>query len=275
MKRAVRAAGRLARPVSVATRGLRAPSSWLTVIGWHRFGDVPDGLTTTLDGFLRQLDLLDEWGAQVLPLTEAVTRLEAGTLPASAVVLTFDDGYASVVERAWPILLDRGLPASLFVVSGYLDGGQRLPWDEACPDAELVRLMTRGQLEEAASSGLDIGSHTVSHPWLPRQEPSRLDGELAGSRAALEDLLHRPIDTVAYPAGGWNHAVRDAADAAGYRIGVTVDRGINTPDVDGLTLRRAFVPEDVRDLELILDGAYTWLRPVDTWRGRHGRGQLP
>ena len=91
--------------------------------------------------------------------------------------------------------------------------------------------MTRGQLEEAAQSGLDIGSHTVSHPWLPRQDPGRLDRELADSRAALEDLLHRPIDSVAYPAGGWNAEVRDAAAAAGYRTGITVDRGINTAGV--------------------------------------------
>ena len=274
MKPAVRAAGRLARPVSVASRSLRDATSWLTVIGWHRFGTVPDGLTTTMDAFRRQLDVLDEWGAVILPLDEAVTRLETGTLPARAVVLTFDDGYASVVEQAWPILHERGLPATMFMVSGYLDAGLRLPWDEADADPELVRLMTRGQLEEAAQSGLDIGSHTVSHPWLPRQDPGRLDRELGDSRAALEDLLHRSIESVAYPAGGWNAEVREAAARAGYRTGITVDRGINTADVDGLTLRRAFVPEDVRDLELILDGAYTWLRPVDAWRGRRGRGQL-
>lgn len=274
MKAIVRRAGQVARPVSVASRGLRSPESWLTVVGWHRFGAVPDGLTTTIDGFRRQLDELEKWGARVLPLPEAVARLEAGTLPARAVVLTFDDGYASVVEQAWPILHDRGLPASLFMVSDYLDPSLRLPWDEASADADLVRLMSRGQLEEAASSGLHIGSHTVSHPWLPRQDPVGLSRELVDSRAALEDLLQQPVDSVAYPAGGWNAQVRLAAARAGYRTGVTVDRGINTPDVDGLTLRRAFVPEAVVDFRLILDGAYTWLRPVDAWRTRHGR-ELP
>ena len=118
----------------MASRGLRASASWLTIIGWHRFGSAGDGLTTTLDGFRRQLDMLDEWGAEVLSLDDAMTRLEEGALPARAVALTFDDGYASVVEQAWPILHDRGLPASLFVVSGYLDAGLRLPWDEACAD---------------------------------------------------------------------------------------------------------------------------------------------
>ncbi len=274
MKAVVRNAGRVARPLSVASRGLRAPRSWLTLVGWHRFGHVPDGLTTTIDGFRRQLDELDDWGAQVLPLREAVARLEAGTLPARAVVLTFDDGYASVVEQAWPILRDRDLPATLFMVSDYLDPALRLPWDEGSADGELVRLMSRGQLEEAAQSGLDIGSHTVSHPWLPRQDPVGLSHELVDSRAALEDLLQQPVDAVAYPAGGWNEQVRLAAAGAGYRTGITVDRGINTPDVDGLTLRRAFVPEDITDFRLILDGAYTWLRPVDSWRSRHGR-ELP
>lgn len=274
MKAAVRVAGRLARPVSLASRRLRPASSWLTLIGWHRIGDAGDGLTTTLDGFRRHLDVLDDWGARVLPLDEAVARLRAGTLPPRAVVLTFDDGYASVVEQAWPILRGRRWPATMFMVSGYLDPGLRLPWDEGCPDAELVRLMSRGQLEEAAVSGLDIGSHTVNHPWLPTRDAGELRRELTDSRAQLEDLLHRRIDSVAYPAGGWTSTVRDAADRAGYTTGITVDRGINTADVDGLTLRRAFAPEAPEDLRLILDGAYSWLRPLDDWRGRNGRGQL-
>lgn len=273
MKPAVRAAGRLVRPVSRTSRALR-PAPWLTILGWHRFGEASDGLTTTIDGFRRHLDVLEEWGARVLPLTVAMSKVVDGTLPHRAVVLTFDDGYASMVEQAWPLLLERGFPATLFAVSGHLEPDHRLPWDVGHPDAELVRLVSRDQLVEAADSGLDIGSHTHRHPWLPRQVVEVLREELTASRACLEDLLGRRVDSVAYPAGGWNHQVRREAQRAGYTIGITVDRGVTTARTDPLTTRRAFVPEDPADLGLILDGAYTWLHPVDTWRGRHGRGQL-
>ncbi|MDQ1715444.1 MAG: hypothetical protein QOC60_1389, partial [Frankiaceae bacterium] len=70
-----------------------------------------------------------------------------------------------------------------------------------------------------------------------------------------------------YPMGGWNRAVRNAAATAGYRIGVTVDRGVNSPRRHPLALRRSVAPRTVEDFELMLDGAYTWLWPVDRVRG--------
>lgn len=274
MRAEVRAAGRMVRPVGRASRALRS-APWLTVVGWHRFGStVDDGLTTSMTGFLRHLDELEDWGARVLPLDEAMRRLADGTLPERAVVLTFDDGYASVVEQAWPVLLDRGWPATLYAVSGYLDPSRRLPWDAEHPDAGLVRLMSRSQLLEAAASGLDVGSHTHRHSWLPHQDPQSLRDELAGSRARLEDLLDRPVRSVAYPAGGWDERVRRAAEDAGYSVGITVDRGITTARTDALAVRRAFAPERADDLRLILDGACTWLKPLDAWRSRHGREDL-
>jgi len=276
VKAGVRAAGRALRPVGVASRRLRR-DPWLTVVGWHRLGGrehIGDGLTTTPDAFRRHLDVLEEWGARVLPLDEALRGLDAGSLPDRAVVLTFDDGYASVVEQAWPLLLERGLPATLFAVSDYLDPTRRLPWDHSHPDGELVRLMSGNQLLEAASSGLHVGSHTRRHSWLPFQSPGSLADELTGSRHQLEDLLGRVVDSVAYPAGGWDERVRAAAERAGYTAGVTVDRGVSTPGLDRLLLRRAFVPEEADELRLILDGAFTWLRPLDQWRHRAGRRDL-
>jgi peptidoglycan/xylan/chitin deacetylase (PgdA/CDA1 family) len=222
-----------------------------------------------MDDFRRQLDRLEEWGAVVLPLDEAVAQLQARTLPERAVVLTFDDGYASVVERAWPELLERGWPATLFVVSGYVGTRLRFPWDIDVDD-ETARLVTGRQLTEALGSGLDIGSHTVSHPWLPTTAPETRSWELLESRLSLQDLLGVPVRSLAYPTGGWNAAVRRATEEAGYTVGVTVDRGLNPPSQDTLALRRSFLPHDMDDVDLILEGAYTWLRPVDAVRRRKG-----
>ena len=88
----------------------------------------------------RHLDLLEERGARVLPLMEAVERLALGSLPSRAVALTFDDGYASVVETAWPMLRKRDMPATLFVCSEYLPGTQRFDWDTTEPVHERHRL---------------------------------------------------------------------------------------------------------------------------------------
>ncbi|GAA4694406.1 polysaccharide deacetylase family protein [Nocardioides conyzicola] len=269
MRGAVRMLGTAARPIATGLRRLSATNG-LTIIGWHRVDGDSDGLSTGVDDFRRHLDVLDEWGATVLPLDEAVAGLEAGTLPDRAVALTFDDGYASVLETAWPILLDRGLPATLFAVSRCLTDDLPFAWDVHEPEQARLRLARADELLDAASTGLDIGSHTVSHPWLPRLDADELKRELVDSRVALEELLGRTVTSLAYPTGGWNRTVRAASADAGYRIAITVDRGLNTRRTPHLSLRRAFVPPEPEDLRLILDGGYTMLRPLDSWRRREG-----
>ena len=269
MRGGVRMLGTAARPIATGVRRLSG-SRGLTIIGWHRVDGETDGLSTGVDDFRRHLDALDTWGATVLPLGAAVAALESGTLPDRAVALTFDDGYASVVETAWPILRERGLPTTLFVVTDSLTRDLRFAWDRDEPDHDRLRLASADELVDAAATGLDIGSHTVSHPWLPRLSPDDLKRELVDSRTALEELLGRPVTSLAYPTGGWNPAVRAAAADAGYDLAITVDRGLNTRRTPHLSLRRAFVPADPEDLWLLLDGAYTMLRPLDRWRGRRG-----
>jgi peptidoglycan/xylan/chitin deacetylase (PgdA/CDA1 family) len=265
-----RTIARTVRPAVAAGRRLRREPG-LTLIGWHRVdGARSRGLSTGVDDFRRHLDLLERVDARVLPLETAVARLQAGTLPERAVALTFDDGYASVVRTAWPLLKERGLAATLFVVTAALTGPLRFPWDAAETDPERYGLIPAPELVDAVGQGLDIGSHTVTHPWLPGLEPALLESELGESRARLEDLLGQPVRSIAYPTGGWSRAVRDAAERAGYTTGITVDRGINTARTHPLSLRRSFCPASTRDLALMLDGAYTYLRPLDDWRRRRG-----
>ena len=275
MRATTRAAARLARPGAVALDGIhratgtRPPS--LTLLGWHRIGRASgDGLTTTFDDFRRHLDVLEDWGATVLPLDTATRLLAAGALPERAVALTFDDGYASVAEQAWPELLSRGLPATMFVVSGYLDGRRTFTWDRHDHDRERIRLVDRSGLREATAGGLDIGSHTVSHRWLRHLTPGEVAVELMASRAEIEDVLQRPVTSFAYPMGGWNPTIRTQVAAAGYDTAITVDRGRNGTRHDPLSLRRWFAFDRPADLRLQLDGGFTWVRPIETFRGRRG-----
>lgn len=269
MRPAVRTLGASTLPFVRAARGLSAKNG-LTIVGWHRVDGTSNGLSTGIDDFRRHLDELQDWGAVVLPLDDAVASLEAGTLPPKAVALTFDDGYASVVETAWPLLRERGLATTLFAVAGYLAGDLRFAWDLHEPEHDRLRLARPDELRAAADEGLDIGSHTMTHPWLPRLSSADVRRELTDSRTVLEDLLGRPVSSLAYPTGGWTRQVRQIAAEAGYRIGITVDRGLNTERTPHLSLRRAFVPTEARDLRLILEGGYTLLRPLDSWRSRKG-----
>lgn len=268
MRTVNRAAASLIRPVAVTADAV-APRRHLTVLGWHRIDEGPTGLSTSFDSFRRHLDVLEDWGAHVLPLAEAARLLAADRLPPRAVVLTFDDGYASVLEQAWPELRARQLPATLYVITGYVDGRARLPWDRhhAAVDHS-ADLATAAMIQEAVATGLDVGCHTATHPWLPTAAPDRVEEEVTASRTALHELTGVAVTSFAYPAGGWSPAVRAAVERAGYQTAVTCDRGRNPAGQDPLTLRRAFAFERPRDFRMQLEGAFTWMRLIEDRRLR-------
>jgi peptidoglycan/xylan/chitin deacetylase (PgdA/CDA1 family) len=272
MHPAVAAAGRAAHVALGARDRALGPRAGLTLVGWHAVAKAGSGLRTTFDEFRRHLDAIAAYGT-VVGLDAGVTALTTQALPPRAVALTFDDGYAGVAELAWPELKARGWPATLFAVSGYLDRGKTFPWDD--PAAETARLLTADELAAVARDGLDVGSHTVSHRWLPHLPAAEVAAEVRESKAALEALLGKPVTSFAYPMGGWDAAVRDAVAAAGYDLAVTVDRGRNIRRTDRYALRRAFAPPDAGDLARILSGAYTFLRPLDSWRTRNGPAWQP
>lgn len=268
MRLVTRTAGAMATPAARTAQLLSADRPTLTILGWHRFGDVDDEMTTTIRHFETQLDILEDWGATVLPLDHARRLMRCSELPPKAVALTLDDGYLSCLEQAWPILRDRNLPATLFAVSDYLDGRRRFPWDEAgWVTDDLARIATARQLVDAAQDGLDIGSHTVSHRWLPSLSLDDVALELTESKDALEDLLGTAITAFAYPMGGWSPQIRDIAEDV-YDIAVTVDRGRNYQGHDEHALRRAFAFDRAADFRRQLDGAYTWMRPLERRRAR-------
>lgn len=256
------AGGVLDRAVHVRDTLAGAPAYGLTVLGWHRIDSRPGGLSTTPEELRRHLGLLESW--HVLSLSEGVARLKLGTLPRRAVALTFDDGYASVADVAWPLLKARRWPATFYVCSGFLGGG-RFPWDSS-----EVPLVSASGLRDLADDGMAIGSHTVTHRWLPHLPPSDVVAEIRDDKNALEDVLGRAVTTFSYPMGGWTRPVRDAVAAAGHADAVTVDRGRNGRARDPLLLRRTFAPREVGDLRRVLAGAYTFLRPVDRFRTRNG-----
>ena len=109
-------------------------SSRLVVLGWHNIeptGGFPG--TTAENGrrvFAQQVRLLKRF-ANVVPLRSALADLTEGRpLPPRAVVLTFDDGYLDNVTVAAPLLHAAGLPATFFLVPGFLSGAAPVWWEE-------------------------------------------------------------------------------------------------------------------------------------------------
>jgi len=114
----------------------------------------------------------------------------------------------------------------------------------ASPPAEYAAA-SWSELRAMTAAGVEIGSHTVTHPILTRVDRDRLTRELTGSRDRLEAMLDRPATLFCYPNGDYDRAVRDEVARAGYRLAVTTDPGLNDASSDPLALRRIHTERDL------------------------------
>jgi peptidoglycan/xylan/chitin deacetylase (PgdA/CDA1 family) len=124
--------------------------------------------------------------------------------------LTFDDGVRSVLTNAVPVLRHHGVPATMFVVTGWADGGH--------PDG-FAHVLDWREVEAAQDAGLTIGSHAVTHPDFGRLDHDQAVRELVDSRERLRQMLGLDSTEFAIPygqSGNWSDFAGRAAVEAGY-----------------------------------------------------------
>src|SRR5215210_4927308 len=179
--------------------------------------DWPAQMAVTPARFEEQLRSLRDRGYQGATFTEAVlSPPHRRTL-----AVTFDDGFRSVLEQAFPVLDRLGLPATLFVPTDLVGSGRPMSWPglgdwlAGAHAAELLPL-DWDELRGLASAGWEIASHTRTHPRLTTLGDEELREQLTASRTRLEDELGTTCRSLAYPFGEADERVVAAAREAGY-----------------------------------------------------------
>lgn len=191
------------------------------------------------ESFAAQMDYLRTHDYSVIGLNRLVSSVRNGApLPAKAAVVTFDDGSSCIYEQALPILKQRGFVATVFMISGLV--GRNNEWLSSAGFPQR-RMLSAAELRVLTDEGIDVGSHTVTHPWLSRMQLSAAQGEIRDSKAQLEDLLGRRVDHFAYPFGDYSEAVRDAVGEAGYSGACSTRYGKRHTSADVFALRRVEV----------------------------------
>src|SRR5262245_28127722 len=250
---AVKPAVTRSRTLAWAARG-RPSRPGLRILFYHRVADAPDPLAIAPRRFAGQMDLLSTQGYRVIDVADAAGRLARGEREDKVVALSFDDGYEDVAENALPVLERHGFRATVFVATGVIDGSATFSWYRSQPPVlswpEIVAL--------DRASALSFEAHTITHPDLRAVDSGRAEREIAGSKAALEDRLGRPVTAFCYPAGLYGERERRLVEAAGYRAATTCEPGANAPRCDPLTLRRIAVDRNDRlsDFDAKLRGAH-------------------
>lgn len=198
------------------------------IFGYHRFVQNvrrPDTeITPAL--FEQQMQELKNKNISVIPMQDFLAwRRGEKAIPAKSAIITFDDGWKSQYEVAWPILKKFNYPVTLFIYTegirpGHFSGGESMGWEH---------------LAEMRDAGVDIQGHTATHSDLrrpydkvakkklsPEEYEEWLQKELAGSKQMIEQKLGVKVNCLAVPYGFHNDHVRDVTIKAGYEAMFTV-----------------------------------------------------
>jgi peptidoglycan/xylan/chitin deacetylase (PgdA/CDA1 family) len=231
-----------------AAARVRRPAPKLTILYYHA---VPAAQAAAFDAQMAYLKRT----ANIVPPDHT------GSLAANRpnVAVTFDDAFQSVRENALPALIRHGVPATIYVPTGYL--GRRPGWCMETSGDREETVMTGEELAALRGDLIAIGSHTVSHPHLTELADGEISDQFIASRAALEALLGRDVDTLAFPYGDHDSRVVELARQAGYRFVYTVaPQAIRASDVAISRGRTAADPSDPPALfALKTRGAFDWM----------------
>jgi peptidoglycan/xylan/chitin deacetylase (PgdA/CDA1 family) len=233
------------------------------ILMYHRVDTTevdPWRLAVHPDHFAEHLEVICA-GFQPVSLERFARELATGRISPRSIVVTFDDGYRDNVINAQPLLEKHGVPATLFVATGYLDSGRDFWWEElsavcsqggldARVEWERLRGLGRGRREselddlwrslgvnaapgpshtlsseviaELADGGVfEIGAHTSTHPSLPTIPLEAQVEEIRSSKAILEALVGRSVSSFSYPHGDYTRATVQAVRADGFATACT------------------------------------------------------
>lgn len=219
----------------------------VVIFGYHRFVNSikhPDTEITPA-AFEEQMKELKDKGISVIGLQDFLAwKRGEKAIPARAAIISFDDGWRSQYDVAWPILKKYGYPHTMFIYTegvrgGHYGGGEAISWE---------------QLAEMRDAGVDIQAHSETHPDLrkpydkiakkkldPTEYEQWLENEIGRSKRTLEEKLGIRVNCFAVPYGNINDRVREVAKKEGYEAVFTVYGQRLTYNAPGNSLGRYLI----------------------------------
>lgn len=230
----------------------------VAILGFHKIGAPPpppagweSWFYVSVPAFDRFLGALADAGFEAIALDRFLAGLDdPASLPERSALITFDDGYRSMVGEALPVLRKHGAPGVLFVPTGHVGGING--FDHGVEPEEPI--CTWDELRTLRDGGVSIQSHAHTHRAFTSIGRAERADELARSKAMLEKELGGTVDTIAFPYGDAGpDSDRAQAAEAGYRAAFTY-RGapVRVPVADRYRIERIAMGPDT-DLQAELE----------------------
>ena len=200
---------------------------------YHDFVERPDVAaprthTYVLDQarFAAHLDALAATDARPVRLADVAARGEDAA--AGRFVLSFDDGHISNYTVAFARLDERRWPGCFFIVASRIGKPEALGWPE---------------LRAMAAAGMEIGSHSLTHPFLQHAADAEIRREFGESKRILEDGLGQPVTLASLPYGSSTPRLRSIVAELGYTAFCTSVPGLVGGATDALALPRIAIKQ--------------------------------
>ena len=204
--------------------------------------------------FEKQMQFIKEH-MQTISLNELIDCLvKKKPSPPKSIVITLDDGYENIYHYAYPILKKYQIPATIFLVTGYIDTAKNFWWDNSS-------ILSWSQIKEMAkNNNIDFGSHSINHYNLTTLSDKDIEKELKSSKQKIEQELKKPVTGFCYPFGKkehYNQKIKEFVIKASYQYAVTAEFGHVNQSSDLFLLKRVPagnepLPYFVRNLALAL-----------------------
>ncbi|MDD5072916.1 MAG: polysaccharide deacetylase family protein [Candidatus Omnitrophica bacterium] len=206
-------------------------------------------LSVPVKEFRAQMKYLRDRKYDIVSSAQLADMINSGKkIPRNIVAVTFDDGYLDNYLNAFPVFKEYKIPATIFVISGSIGK----------PD-----FVNAAQMKEMSDAGIDIESHSVTHPFIEGSTKEGFEREAVESKKAIEAITGKPVYTFCFPYGGFNDYTRDILRDAGYKAGfVTMPRD-NSIALDAYRLKRVKIasgPFSSLDFRLKTSGYYMWFK---------------
>lgn len=196
------------------------------VLGYHSVHpDRTDALAVHPNSFRMQMEWLSNLGWRGVSLEQVGKAIfESENSCGKVFGITFDDGYADNLRYALPILREFGFSATVFLISDTIgtDEVHNPRWliDNPNVDASHYRYLRRDEVKELMDAGFEIGSHSVTHPFLDRLNRLEQLHEISDSKIAIERLTNSIVTSFCYPDGRYNDQTMNILMDSEYRRAV-------------------------------------------------------
>ncbi len=169
-----------------------------------------------------------------------------GSLPSRAYLITFDDGYLDNLEVALPLLQQFRATACIFVTTSWCGIKEGPPSTRGYP------MLTWPQLRQLADAGVEVGAHTVTHPFLTDIAPESAWEEIYQAKHEIEDRLGREVQAFSYPNSKHNQLIREMVQRAGYRLAYGGNSGLSRRETDRYNFSRPCIHNFCKVPEFLL-----------------------